>query len=89
MTVPTSSGQWSVAGHFARRRTLFALVSLVTGLVVSVERPWTRIAVRVAGFWIVVVARFYQIENKLDAVVAHDLKHDPPTFTRFHERDEC
>ncbi len=21
--------------------------------------------------------------------LAHDLKHDPPTFTRFHERDEC
>ncbi len=80
MTVPTSSGQWSVAGHFARRRTLFALVSAVTGLVVSVERPWTRIAVRVAGSWIVVVARFYQIENKLDAVVAHDLARSVPVL---------
>ncbi len=59
MTVPTSSGQWSVARHFARRRTLFALVSLVTGLVVSVERPWTRIAVRVAGSWIVAIGVLY------------------------------
>ena len=34
---------------------LFVLVSLVTGLVVNLERPWTRIAVRVAGSWIVAV----------------------------------
>ena len=34
---------------------LFVLVSLVTGLVVSLERPWTRIAVRVAGSWIVAI----------------------------------
>ncbi len=39
--------------------TLFALVSLVTGLVVSLERPWTRIAVRVAGSWIVAVGLLY------------------------------
>ncbi len=34
---------------------LFVLVSLVTGLVASLERPWTRIAVRVAGSWIVAI----------------------------------
>ncbi len=39
--------------------TLFALVSLVTGLVVSLERPWTRIAVRVAGSWIVAIGLLY------------------------------
>ncbi len=39
--------------------TLFVLVSLVTGLVVSLERPWTRIAVRVAGSWIVAVGLLY------------------------------
>ncbi len=38
---------------------LFALVSLVTGFVVSLERPWTRIAVRVAGSWIVAVGLLY------------------------------
>ena len=39
--------------------TLFVLVSLVTGFVVSLERPWTRIAVRVAGSWIVAVGLLY------------------------------
>jgi hypothetical protein len=39
--------------------TLFALASLVTGLVMSLERPWTRIAVRVAGSWIVAVGLLY------------------------------
>ncbi len=38
---------------------LFVLVSLVTGIVVSLERPWTRIAVRVAGSWIVAVGLLY------------------------------
>ena len=38
---------------------LFVLVSLVTGLVVSLERPWTRIAVRVAGSWIVAIGLLY------------------------------
>ncbi len=38
---------------------LFVLVSLVTGLVVSFERPWTRIAVRVAGSWIVAIGLLY------------------------------
>lgn len=39
--------------------TLFVLVSLVTGFVVSLQRPWTRIAVRVAGSWIVAVGLLY------------------------------
>lgn len=38
---------------------LFVVVSLVTGLVVSLERPWTRIAVRVAGSWIVAIGLLY------------------------------
>lgn len=39
--------------------TLFVLVSLVAGLVVSLRRPWTRIAVRVAGSWIVAMGLLY------------------------------
>ena len=31
---------------------LFVLVTLVSALVVSLERPWSRIAVRVAGSWV-------------------------------------
>jgi urease accessory protein len=31
---------------------LFVVVALVASLVVSLKRPWTRIAVRVAGSWI-------------------------------------
>jgi len=38
---------------------LFVLVSLVTGLVVSLQREWTRIAVRVAGSWIVAISLLY------------------------------
>ena len=38
---------------------LFVCVSLVTGLVVSLRRSWTRIAVRVAGSWIVAVGLLY------------------------------
>lgn len=33
--------------------TLFVLVALVSAFVVSLRRPWTRIAVRVAGSWVV------------------------------------
>jgi hydrogenase/urease accessory protein HupE len=32
--------------------TIFVLVALVEGFVVSLQRPWTRIVVRVAGSWI-------------------------------------
>ena len=39
--------------------TLFVIGSLVSGLVVSLEREWTRIAVRVAGSWIVAIGLLY------------------------------
>ncbi len=39
--------------------TLFVCVSLVTGLVVSLRPTWTRVAVRVAGSWIVAVGLLY------------------------------
>ncbi len=35
--------------------SLFAIVALAAALVVSLRRPWTRIAVRVAGSWIAAV----------------------------------
>ncbi len=38
---------------------LFVCVSLVTGLVVSLRPTWTRVAVRVAGSWIVAVGLLY------------------------------
>jgi len=31
---------------------IFVLVALASAFVVSLKRPWTRIAVRVAGSWI-------------------------------------
>ncbi len=39
--------------------TLFVLVSLVTGVVVGLQRKWTRVAVRVAGSWIVATGLLY------------------------------
>ena len=39
--------------------SMFVLVSLVTGAVVSLEKPWTRVAVRVAGSWVVAVGLLY------------------------------
>jgi hydrogenase/urease accessory protein HupE len=38
---------------------LFVVVSLVSAVVVSLRVPWTRIAVRVAGSWIVAVGLLY------------------------------
>ncbi len=38
---------------------LFVVVSLVAGLVVSLQRKWSRIAVRVAGSWIVAIGLLY------------------------------
>ena len=35
------------------------LVSLVSGLVVSLKRDWSRIVVRVAGSWIVAIGLLY------------------------------
>jgi hypothetical protein len=48
-----------VVGLLGTVGCLFVLVSLVSGFVVGLERPWTRIAVRVAGSWIVAVGLFY------------------------------
>jgi len=48
-----------VVGLLGTVGCLFVLVSLVTGLVVSLARPWTRIAVRVAGSWIVAIGLLY------------------------------
>ncbi len=48
-----------VTGLLGTVGCLFVLVSLVTGLVVGLERPWTRIAVRVAGSWIVAIGLLY------------------------------
>ncbi|MGI9626800.1 MAG: HupE/UreJ family protein [Longimicrobiales bacterium] len=39
--------------------TLFVLVSMVAGLVVSLRRKWTRVAVRVAGSWVVAIGMLY------------------------------
>jgi hydrogenase/urease accessory protein HupE len=36
--------------------TLFVFVALVAALVVSLRAPWTRIAVRVAGSWLVAIS---------------------------------
>ncbi len=38
---------------------LFVCVALITGLVVSLRSRWTRVAVRVAGSWIVAVGLLY------------------------------
>lgn len=38
---------------------LFVLVSLVAGFVVTLKRPWTRIAVRAAGSWIAAIGLLY------------------------------
>jgi hydrogenase/urease accessory protein HupE len=35
--------------------TLFVLVALVAALVVALQRPWTRIVVRVTGSWIAAI----------------------------------
>lgn len=35
--------------------TVFVVLALVTALVVSLRKPWTRIAVRVAGSWVAAV----------------------------------
>ena len=44
-----ASGLFGIAG------TIFVVVALASALVVSLQRPWTRIAVRVAGSWLAAV----------------------------------
>jgi len=46
------TGQSALAGIVA---SVFTLVALAAGLVVSLRQPWARIAVRVAGSWIAAV----------------------------------
>ena len=48
-----------LTGLFGTIGTLFVIVSLVSGLVVSLQREWARIAVRVAGSWIVAIGLLY------------------------------
>ena len=48
----TSYGQISAAGVAG---ALFVVVSLLAGQAASVRVPWTRVAVRVAGSWIVAI----------------------------------
>ena len=48
-----------LAGLLGTVVALCILVSLVTGFVVSLQRAWTRVAVRVAGSWIVAVGLLY------------------------------
>jgi len=43
------------AGLAGVAAALFAVVALVAALVVALERPWMRVAVRVAGSWIAAV----------------------------------
>ena len=44
-----------VSGLIGIAGTVFAVVALASALVVSLRRPWTRIAVRVSGSWIAAV----------------------------------
>jgi hydrogenase/urease accessory protein HupE len=44
-----ASGLFGIAG------TIFVIVALASALVVSLHRPWTRIAVRVTGSWFAAV----------------------------------
>jgi len=44
-----ASGLFGIAG------TIFVVVALASALVVSLQRPWTRIAVRVTGSWLAAV----------------------------------
>jgi urease accessory protein len=57
--VEMHDGGLGLTGLVGTIGTLFVLVALVTGLVVSLRREWTRIAVRVAGSWIVAIGLLY------------------------------
>jgi hypothetical protein len=35
--------------------TLFVIIALVSALIVSLKKPWTRIVVRVAGSWVAAI----------------------------------
>ena len=41
-----------ILGLIGIMATLFVIVAIVSALIVSLKRPWTKIAVRVAGSWV-------------------------------------
>jgi urease accessory protein len=41
-----------VLGLIGIMATLFVIIALVSALVVSLKKPWTKIVVRVAGSWV-------------------------------------
>lgn len=47
-----SDGKLGVLGLVGTATSIFVIVALAAGLVGSLQRPWTRIVVRVAGSWI-------------------------------------
>ncbi len=53
--VEMSAAGLGVVGLIGAAASVFALVALVAAFVVSLERAWTRIAVRVAGSWIAAI----------------------------------
>jgi len=44
-----------VLGLIGIMATLFVIVALVSALIVSLKKPWTRIVVRVAGSWVAAI----------------------------------
>ena len=48
-----------VTGLVGVLSVLFVVVSLLTAMVISLEKPWMRIAVRVAGSWVVASGLLY------------------------------
>jgi len=44
-----------ILGLIGIMATLFVLVALVSALIVSLRKPWTRIVVRVAGSWVAAI----------------------------------
>jgi urease accessory protein len=52
-------GGLGVTGLVGTSSMIFVLVSLGAGLVVSLKQEWTRIAVRVAGSWVVAIGLLY------------------------------
>ena len=57
--VEMRDGGLGLTGLLGTVGTLFVIVSLVSGLVVGLKREWARVAVRVAGSWIVAIGLLY------------------------------
>jgi len=45
----------AILGLIGIMTTLFVIVALVSALIVSLKKPWTRIVVRVAGSWVAAI----------------------------------